>query len=70
MTTDKRKRIALTHAINEKLYERQYDDNREIAIEAIERRKQLERNYRVVLFIERHAISAWTKRTPIVTWFL
>jgi hypothetical protein len=70
MTTDKRKSFAITRAIIEKLHEKKYDEDREIRLLAIEKREEIEREFKVELFIEPHAISAWTKRTPIKTWYL
>ena len=70
MTTDKRKVAAITHAIVERLNEKQYDNDRKIRLWAIEKREEIERRFKVELFIEAHAISAWTKRTPIKTWYL
>ena len=70
MTTDKRKVAAITHAIVERLYEKQYDQDRETVLRAIAKRKEIETEFKVELFIEAHAISAWTKRTPIKTWYL
>ena len=58
-----RKRKAIQAAFEAKL-----NDNY-LNIDKIEKRKELESKYKVSLFIEPHAISAWTKRTPITTWF-
>jgi hypothetical protein len=65
MRVEHKKRKAITLALAEKLNET-YHDN---LLVGIERRKAIEARFKVELFIEPHAISAWTPRTAIVTWY-
>ena len=65
MLADKRKRKAMNLVLAEKLNETYHSD---LPV-GIARCKEIEKQFNVKLFIEPHAISAWTPRTPIVTWY-
>ena len=64
MLAKNRKRKAIALALAEKLNET-YHNNLPVGIA---RCKEIEKQFNVKLFVEPHAISAWTSRTPIVTW--
>lgn len=62
LSADNRKRAAIKQALFLNLNESPYTK------ESINAVKEIEKAFKVKMFVGLHGISAWTKLTPIVTW--